>query len=86
VWRDKRIMTAQKLSKKTLALRLALTFATVFILVFLVLILLQSMGLESYAPLAAGAVAGMASLALNIILSRTPTSPHNQGSKPRGAL
>jgi hypothetical protein len=79
-------MTAQKLSKKTLALRLALTFATIFILVFIVLILLQSVGFESYAPLAAGAVAGMASLALNLILNPRPTSPHNQGSKPRGAL
>lgn len=77
-----RIMSAQKLSRTTLALRLALTFATMFILVFLVLILLQSMGLESYAPFAAGAVAGGASIALNLILNRTLRSPHNQGLKP----
>jgi hypothetical protein len=70
-------MSTQKLSKKTRVSRLALTFAVIFIVVFGTLSLLSFLGLESYGPLVAGAVAGAASGVLNLILNRR----HNQGVK-----
>lgn len=64
-------MSTQKLSKT----RLVLTFAVIFVVVFGTLFLLSFLGLESYGPPVAGAVAGAASVVLNLILNRR----RNQG-------
>jgi uncharacterized membrane protein len=63
-------MNTQKLSKTTLAWRLALTFAIIFVVVFGVLTILQLLGLASYGPFVAGAVAGAASVIMNTELNR----------------
>jgi lipopolysaccharide export LptBFGC system permease protein LptF len=63
-------MSTHKLSKTTLAWRLVLMFIVIFVVVFGVLIILQSLGLGSYAPFVAGAVAGAASVAVNLALNR----------------
>jgi hypothetical protein len=66
-------MSTQKLSKT----RFALTFVVIFVVVFGTLSLLSFLGLESYGSLVAGAVAGVASVVLNLILNRR----RNQGAK-----
>jgi hypothetical protein len=58
-------MNMQKLSKTTLAWRLALTFALISVVVFGALAILQLLGLASYGPFVAGAVAGAASVIMS---------------------
>jgi hypothetical protein len=72
------MMTGQKLSKKTLTWRLVLIFVIVeFFVVFGVLIILQLLSLTSYAPVAAGAVAGVSPAIVTLALSR-----HERTGKP----
>jgi hypothetical protein len=66
-------MSTQKLSKT----RLALTFVVIFVVVLGTLSLLSFLGLASYGSPVAGAVAGVASVILNLILNRR----RNQGAK-----
>ena len=63
-------MGTQKLSNATLAWRLVVMFIVIFVVVFGVLIILQFLGLASYAPFVAGAVAGAISVAVNLALNR----------------
>jgi hypothetical protein len=70
-------MSTQKLSKTTLVSRFVLIFAVIFVVVFGTLSLLSFLGLESYGSPVAGAVAGVASVVLNLILNRR----RNQGAK-----
>jgi len=66
-------MSTQKLSKA----RLALMFVVIFVVVFGTLSLLSFLGLGSYGSPVAGAVAGVASVVLTLILNRH----RNQGTK-----
>ena len=74
-------MSTQKLSKKTLVLRLLLMFAVLFVVIFVTGTLLQLLGLESYTPSVAGVIAGVTSVTLNLILNRRLMKPINKGSK-----
>lgn len=67
-------MSTQKLTKTGLAL----SFIVIFAVVFSTLTILQVLGLGSYAPFAAGAVAALASVVLSVLLWK----PRNQSSKP----
>ena len=70
-------MNTQKLSKTTLAWRIVLAFAIIFVVVFGTLAILQLLGLASYGPFVAGAVAGAASVMMNVALNNR----RDQGSK-----
>jgi Na+/H+ antiporter NhaC len=72
-------MSAQRVSKISLAQRSALTFVIIFVVVFAVGTLFWFLGFGSYAPSVSGAVAGAASVLLNLALNR---SRQRQDSKP----
>jgi O-antigen/teichoic acid export membrane protein len=74
-------MSAQTISKKTPVLRFFLMFVVLFVVIFVTGTILQALGLESYMPFVAGAVAGGTSLILNLILNRKLKEPANTGSK-----
>ena len=74
--KTKMVEVNQKTKKRTKT-ELAVFGIAIFAVVVSTLTILQVLGLESYAPYAAGAVAALAGAVLSVLLWK----PHNQSSK-----